>query len=398
MENINITENEIYGIIYYFKFPNRKGYIGQTIQTPFKKRIKSHINDTKQNSNLCFHNALRKFITEYGEENVFDIVEVIDIAYSFEELNSLEIFYIENYNTYYKNENGYNMTLGGEGTNGYIITDEHREILKQRTTLLWKTDSYRSKMENAYTYNRKEILSINLLNRWSNDIMKTIMIDWISKSITEKWKDPEYYEKMINALHRRVKNPEFIKKLSQSQKKVWEDPIYRETQSNKHKELWKDADYKEKMTNAMKQSHIDNPNLAKEHGERMKQIHIDNPNLGKEHGERMKIYYDENPEKRIEMSLKKKASFDKPGAREANSKSQLKRFENETIEEKRKRLQRFIKLFEVYDEKTNEKIGEWDLVIDFIKYKNLNTKANTTIGLCLRGKRKSSNGYLFKYK
>ena len=96
MENINITENEIYGIIYYFKFPNRKGYIGQTIQTPFKKRIKSHINDTKQNSNLCFHNALRKFITEYGEENVFDIVEVIDIAYSFEELNGLEIFYIEN--------------------------------------------------------------------------------------------------------------------------------------------------------------------------------------------------------------------------------------------------------------------------------------------------------------
>ena len=203
---------------------------------------------------------------------------------------------------------------------------------------------------------------------------------------------------MINALHNRAKNPEFIEKMSQSIKKVWEDPIYRENQSNKHKELWKDTDYKEKMTNAMKQSHIDNPNLGKEHGERMKQIHIDNPNLGKEHGERMKIYYDENPEKRIEMSLKKKASFDKPGAREANSKSQLKRFENETIEKKRKRLQRFIKLFEVYDENTNEKIGEWDLVTDFIKYKNLNAKANTNIGLCLKGKFKSSNGYIFKYK
>jgi len=165
-----------------------------------------------------------------------------------------------------------------------------------------------------------------------------------------------------------------------NQKEVWEDTFYREKQSKTHKELWENPDYREKMTNAMKQAHIDNPNL------------------GKEHGERMKKYYDENPEKRIEMSVKKKASFDKPGAREANSKSQLKRFENETIEEKRKRLKRFIKLFEVYDEKTNEKIGEWDLVSDFIKYKNLKTKANTNIGLCLKGECKSSNGYLFKYK
>ena len=179
MENINITENEIYGIIYYFKFPDRKGYIGQTKQTPFTKRIRGHINDTKRNSTTDFHNALREFINEYGIENVFDIVEVIDIAHSFEELNSLEIFHIENFNTYYKNGSGYNMTLGGLGFNGYIITDEHREILKQRTTLLWKTDSYRSKMEDAYTDNRKEILSIHLLNRWNNDISKTIMLDGI---------------------------------------------------------------------------------------------------------------------------------------------------------------------------------------------------------------------------
>jgi hypothetical protein len=391
-------EKEIYGFIYYFEFPNGKGYIGQTIQKPFEKRIKSHINDAKRNSNLCFHNALRKFINEYGEENIFDIVEVIDIAYSFEELNSLEIFHIENFNTYYKNENGYNMTLGGEGTNGYIITDEHRELLKQRTTLLWKDPDYRSKMKDAYTDNRKELLSINTHNMWNNCEIRKNMIDGISKSITKKWEDPKYYEKMIIALNNRAKNPEFLKKLSLNQKEVWEDTFYRENQSKKHKELWENPDYREKITNAMKQTHIDNPNLGKEHGEIMKQKHIDNPNLGKEQGERMKKYYDENPEKRIEMSVKKKASFDKPGAREANSKSQLKRFENETIEEKRKRLKRFIKLFEVYDEKTNEKIGEWDLVIDFIKYKNLKTKANTNIGLCLKGECKSSNGYLFKYK
>jgi len=388
----------VYGIIYYFKFPNGNGYVGQTIQTPFEKRIKSHINDAKRNSNLCFHNALRKFINEFCEEKVYDLVEVIDIAYSFEELNSLEMFYIEELNTYYKNECGYNMTLGGEGSNGYIITDEHREILRQRTTLLWKTNSYRSKMEAAYTDERKEILRINAYNMWKNNEMRTIIIDGISNSITEKWKDPIYYEKMINALHNRAKNPEFIKKMSQSAKKVWEDPEYRENQSQKQKALWEDPEYREKRTNAMRQLHIDNPNLGKEHGERMRQLHIDNPNLGKEHGERMKKYYDENPEKKIEMSLKKKEQFDKPGAREANSKSQLKRFETETPEDRRKRLKRFIKLFEVYDEITNEKVGEWDLVSDFIKDKNLNKKANTNIGLCLKGKQKKSNGYIFKYK
>lgn len=398
MEDINITENKIYGIIYLFRFPNGNGYVGQTIQTPFKKRIKNHINDTKQNSNLRFHNALRKFINEFCEKKVYDLVEVIDIAYSFEELNWLEIFYIEKLNTYYKNGGGYNMTLGGEGTNGYIITDECREILRQRTTMLWKTDNYRSKMEDAYTDERKEILRINAFDMWNNAEMRTIMINGISKSITEKWNDPIYYEKMINALHNRAKNPEFIKKMSQIIKKVWENTDYREKQSQKRKELWEDPDYKEKVTNSMKQAHIDNPNLGKEHGERMRQMYINNPNLGKEHGKRMEIYYDENPEKRIEASLKKKSHFNKPGAREEHSKSQLKRFENETTEDRRKRLKRFIKLFEVYDIITNEKIGEWDLVCDFIKEKNLNKKANTNIGLCLRKKCKSSNGYLFKYK
>jgi hypothetical protein len=81
---------------------------------------------------------------------------------------------------------------------------------------------------------------------WKNTEMRTIIIDGISNSITEKWKDPIYYEKMINALHNRAKKPEFIKKMSQSAKKVWEDPEYRENQSQKKKHYGKTLNIEKK--------------------------------------------------------------------------------------------------------------------------------------------------------
>jgi hypothetical protein len=390
-------EINVYGVIYYVKLPCGKGYVGQTIQIPFEKRIKSHINDTKQNSNLCFHNALRKFIKEYGEEKVYDIVEVIDVAYSFEELNNLEIFYIEQLNTYYKNECGYNMTLGGEGSNGYIITDEHKEILRQRTKLLWESEEFKKKIKDAYTEDRKEILRNHMFNRWNNSEMRTIIINGISNSITEKWKDPIYYEKMINALHNRAKNIDYIENQRKKQKEVWETPGYRETKSQILKTAWEKPGLKEHQSEKQKEV-WETPGYRENHSNKMKELFITNPDRRKESSEKMKEYWDKNPEKKIEMSLKKKAQFDKPGAREANSKSQLKRFENETTEDRRKRLEKYIKLFEVYDVKTNKKVGEWDLVSDFIKEKNFNKKANANIGLCLRGKCKSSNGFVFKYK
>lgn len=54
----------------------------------------------------------------YGIDNFnFEIIEVCKP----EELDEKEIYYINKYNTYYlaEDSNGYNMTLGGNGQNGY---------------------------------------------------------------------------------------------------------------------------------------------------------------------------------------------------------------------------------------------------------------------------------------
>lgn len=114
-----------YGIIYLLSFPNGK-YIGQTIQG-IKIRFKEHLRDTKKGSTLPVHNALRKYKDTVN-------IEVIDKAYSLEELNELEKKYIVEYNTFNnngKNENGYNLTIGGDGCKSYKFTDEQRDHCKK---------------------------------------------------------------------------------------------------------------------------------------------------------------------------------------------------------------------------------------------------------------------------
>lgn len=86
---------------------NNKHYIGQSVN--IEQRRKKHIADsyyTKANTyNTVFHQAIRK----YGPENFS--FEVLCICKE-DELNCLEKFYIEKYNSLVPN--GYNMTTGGE--------------------------------------------------------------------------------------------------------------------------------------------------------------------------------------------------------------------------------------------------------------------------------------------
>ena len=97
-----------YGIIYMVtNVINRKIYIGQTTQS-LKSRKQKHLKDSKY-TNYLFHNALKK----YGFENFK--WEIIDYAYSKNELNELEKKWIKQYNTFidFEQSHGYNMTDGG---------------------------------------------------------------------------------------------------------------------------------------------------------------------------------------------------------------------------------------------------------------------------------------------
>ena len=104
---------------------NNKQYIGQTTTT-IPIRYNAHIRDAKyNNTNMIVHKAMRK----YGIDN-FDVKEIQCIDADLEcdlreQLNELEIYYIQKYNTL--TPNGYNMTKGGNQFREYdkIKVDEY---------------------------------------------------------------------------------------------------------------------------------------------------------------------------------------------------------------------------------------------------------------------------------
>jgi group I intron endonuclease len=105
-------DHKIYSGIY--KITNRldgKCYIGQSIDILYRWDI--HFN------NLMKHSHKHKFydvMWEIGLQNFdWEIIDVIDYAYppNYDELNRLEIMYIEKYKSFIDDGGGYNMTRGG---------------------------------------------------------------------------------------------------------------------------------------------------------------------------------------------------------------------------------------------------------------------------------------------
>lgn len=104
------------GIVYKATAPNGKSYIGITI-TNLEERIRCHLKAVMKGSKFPFHSAIRK----YGKDKIR--WELIDKASSWEKLCKLERKYIKEFETY---KNGYNLTLGGEGTFGLKHGPEFR--------------------------------------------------------------------------------------------------------------------------------------------------------------------------------------------------------------------------------------------------------------------------------
>lgn len=84
---------------------NDKVYIGKTTKTLEKRKLQ-HLKNVRLGKVNNFYSAIRK----YGID-VFIWVEIIT-GNTNNELNELEIFYINKFNSFKK---GYNMTLGGDG-------------------------------------------------------------------------------------------------------------------------------------------------------------------------------------------------------------------------------------------------------------------------------------------
>lgn len=88
---------------------NDKVYIGKTVKANARQRWREHVAQAvRRSASTYLHQAIRK----YGSD-VFN-VEVLHYAKTAEELSKMETFFIVLHQSH-KPENGYNLTLGGEG-------------------------------------------------------------------------------------------------------------------------------------------------------------------------------------------------------------------------------------------------------------------------------------------
>lgn len=109
---------------------NSKLYIGQTTKT-LQERIANHRNSFVSGVDTHLYRAMRK----YGWDKFH--FHTIDYATTQDELDELEAFYIEKYDTI---RNGYNMALGGK------INVMYSEVVKEKHDAVMRSDDVRNRI------------------------------------------------------------------------------------------------------------------------------------------------------------------------------------------------------------------------------------------------------------
>ena len=236
--NTTTMETPIYGIIYRLAFPNGQ-YIGQTIQGK-DVRFKEHLRDTNAGSTLPVHNAIRKYYDDDQAKNKVEMT-VIDTAYSLDELNTLEIKYINEYNTFNANGHnptGYNMTIGGDGCKGYKFTEEQKENCK-------KVQQKRKEEHPEIAMNHSKIMKQRAINNPEIGIQHSIIMKQLYAE------NPAKKEEMsLLKLQQNMNNPEMARQQSELKLMMYEDKNADEIIakiSEKSKQQWQDPDKRQKI-------------------------------------------------------------------------------------------------------------------------------------------------------
>jgi group I intron endonuclease len=153
----------VYGVIYKItNILNNKSYIGR------RKCVKNKLSSLHRywGSGSYIQNAIKK----YGLENFTK--EYLDFAMSDEELDILEIKYIEKFNTY---KDGYNQTIGGEHFRGEFSNNELRkQKISSWSKKFWSNEENhktaiekRTGRKNSKT--TKELMSVSAKKSWTEE-------------------------------------------------------------------------------------------------------------------------------------------------------------------------------------------------------------------------------------
>ena len=354
-----------YGYIYKISFPNSKVYIGLTTAS-LKERHKQHKCCALKGSKFQLYKALRK----YDMIETFEL-EQIDTADTLEELSEKEKEYIKQYNSHYIEGHGYNMTYGGEGVSGYIYTEEQKFAISERQKKRFENpDAIEKNRQAQLTYYRENPDAIEK-NRQAQ--------------IQYHIDHPEAKEKRGKArIQYYIDHPEARLKASESQKKYYEEnPHLRQIISNRQKEFYnKNPDSREKAREKTKKQ-FENPEARLKASEQTKKYYEENPDAIEKNRQAQIQYHIDNPEAKLKASEINKKYYE----------------ENPDHKYKLLDIRGKNKPFDVF-KLDGTFIKTFNYQMDAQKYlqKEYNIDKRIMIHMVLSGKRKSANGFVFKYK
>lgn len=195
--------------IYCHITPSGKKYIGIT-----KQNLQERFGKNGEKYRKC--TAFWKAIEKYGWDNIKH--EIIDNAFSLEEANEKEKFYINHYKTHDK-KYGYNCTIGGDGVSGWKPTEEQKLKNSNSKKEMWKNPQTREQL----TKERKL--------RGNSKQEKERLLEMCQSN----WSNPEIRCKLENHL-RQISNDEVCKeKRKIAMKKIWRENPERFMKNRKYK-------------------------------------------------------------------------------------------------------------------------------------------------------------------
>jgi hypothetical protein len=369
------------GFIYKIQFPNGKNYIGLTT-TSLEQRRQEHKYCAKRGETQCLYNALRK----YDMVDTFKLIE-IDTAETLEELCEMEIRCIDEYNSYYMNGKGYNMTFGGEGGNGYIFTEEDKQKHSEGRKKYY--EQHPEARQQASETTKKQFETPGAKEKMS-EIKKKYYETHPEAGKEHGEKMKKYYEE----------HPEARQQASETTKKQFETLEARQQHSETTKKQFETLEARQQHSEIRKKFFEDNPNAGKEHGERMKKYYQENPNAIKENSERKKIYYQKNPNAGKEQSERSKKYYqENPTAGKEQSERMKKYFENPLTRQNILDIKGKNKPFDIFSS-DGTFIKTFNYQFEAKEYLQKEHYITSTIKISevLSGTRHSSAGFVFKYK
>lgn len=252
----------------YFLYDPREGpgaeprYVGKTSKT-IARRLTEHLHLAKTGD----HTYRSHWIASLLTLGVRPAIACIEDEVPDELIDEREVHWISALR-----DNGArltNLTDGGDGTPGRVMSEDERQRVIQMQTEMWADPDRRAERLEAirssdrWTREAKEAQGLQMKEFWSDPNFRRRT----QKGMRRAWADPEYRSVMLDLAAKRWADPEFkmawgdayraaSERQRESLRRKWQDPSYRATKaaqaSRQMTEHWSDPANKSQMSEAQK--------------------------------------------------------------------------------------------------------------------------------------------------